>query len=319
MVQPNSECANFCYWILNVSWQPLTSSQSSLITTVYNAALAFTTVTDQQWKDFNMVTTWRKKYYDAWSELATSYCAQSELYFAQMTVQPTASFKTAVDTFIRACITNGDWNYIDSFHLFATQLQQHAWIDMRYPTHALVTEVNSPTWSALQGYKSNGTTSYVNTQFNPTVNGVTISQDNMSVFAYVRDNIDENKYQFGATSATTTFNLRARNSNLASFGLNSGGSVSGANTDSRGFFQGIRSGPTTNAVYKNGAQIGTGANASLTPPNLNLYACCLNSSGVAGSFSNTQVSIVGVASKLISPSNFYTNVQALATSLGFNV
>lgn len=75
MIVPNSDTAAFCYWMLNVSWQQLTPSRLSLITTVYNAAVAGTSVTAQEWKNFTQVTAWRYKYYTVWRDGAADYGA----------------------------------------------------------------------------------------------------------------------------------------------------------------------------------------------------------------------------------------------------
>lgn len=66
MVYPNSYCIGFCYWMLNTSWQQLTPTRLTLITAVYNAAVAGTSVTTTQYNNFTQVTSWRIPYYEAY-------------------------------------------------------------------------------------------------------------------------------------------------------------------------------------------------------------------------------------------------------------
>lgn len=67
-VFPNSECAILCYWMINESVKPLTAAQISVTTTVYNAAIAQTSVTDVQWRNFNLFAAWRNPYYLVWRD-----------------------------------------------------------------------------------------------------------------------------------------------------------------------------------------------------------------------------------------------------------
>jgi hypothetical protein len=63
MIQPNSSCALFCDWLLNVSWQKLSTAQRNLVDVINTAALTFTQVTDQEWENFNKFTAWRYPFY----------------------------------------------------------------------------------------------------------------------------------------------------------------------------------------------------------------------------------------------------------------
>lgn len=67
-VFPNSECAVLCYWMLNESAKPLTAAQTSVVNTVYAAAVAATSVTDVQWRNFNLFAAWRNPYYIVWRD-----------------------------------------------------------------------------------------------------------------------------------------------------------------------------------------------------------------------------------------------------------
>ena len=62
-IYPNNDCAAFCYWMLNVSWQKLSNPRLALINTIYNAAISGSSVTQTEFNNFTQVTAWRYKYY----------------------------------------------------------------------------------------------------------------------------------------------------------------------------------------------------------------------------------------------------------------
>lgn len=67
-VYPNSDCALFCYWMLNVSWQTLTAPRLDTINTVYSAAQTGSSVTDQEFNNFTQITSWRYPLYLVWRD-----------------------------------------------------------------------------------------------------------------------------------------------------------------------------------------------------------------------------------------------------------
>lgn len=62
-VYPNSECYDLCTWMLDIFVPRLTGPQITLTTAIQAAALAQTSVTDQEWKDFQNYAQWRNPYY----------------------------------------------------------------------------------------------------------------------------------------------------------------------------------------------------------------------------------------------------------------
>jgi hypothetical protein len=78
----------------------------------------------------------------------------------------------------------GVWNKLDSFRVYATDgSAAYALIDWK--RLVLCTAVNSPTFTTNQGYKGNGTSSYINSNFTPSTDGVNYTLNNASIFAYI--------------------------------------------------------------------------------------------------------------------------------------
>ncbi len=60
---PNPDCYLLCVWMTDIALKPLTGPQTTLTNIVKAAALAQTSVTDQQWHDFNLYASWRNPFY----------------------------------------------------------------------------------------------------------------------------------------------------------------------------------------------------------------------------------------------------------------
>lgn len=70
-VYPNTQCYFLCEWMLTVFSPRLTGPQQTLTATIQAAALSATSVTDQEWKDFNNFAQWRNPYYIVYRDYQT--------------------------------------------------------------------------------------------------------------------------------------------------------------------------------------------------------------------------------------------------------
>jgi len=85
----------------------------------------------------------------------------------------------------------GIWNLLDTFAVFATDGNtDFSLIDWKRLSQ--YTAVNSPTFTANQGLKGNGTSSFINSNFNPVTNGVnyTLNSASFGVFSFDFNNND---------------------------------------------------------------------------------------------------------------------------------
>lgn len=318
-VFPNNKCTDFCDWLLNSYWQTLTGTQQALITVVYNASIAQTSVTDQQWKDFNMVTAWKYQHYVTWVGLSTQYCAEAETWFSYLLVQPSTQYKQAINTLILQLIADNNWQYLDRFFIFATELEQHAWVSLKNPSSIWASPVNSPQWAPRLGYKSNGTTSWVDTNFNPSIGVNNMTLNSTSAFCYARLNVDENRYAFGASGGGNVTGLILRASNLANAVINSGTASQRVNNDSRGLLSCVRLNATQQYSYKNGISLGSTNVSSIALPSSSFGVLTYNYTSGIGTPCTNQISMFGCGSSLINQVSLYSAFQTFATSLGFNV
>lgn len=320
-VYPNSDCVAFCDWMLNVSWQQLTPPRLNLITAVYNAGIASTSVTDNQWNNFTQVTAWRYKYYLVWKNLQGGYSSAALDWFAQLDVQPSAWYKSIINTFILQCISDGNWQYLDRFWIFATEKEQHCTISLVNPTSQPLSIAVQPTWAPLFGYTTNGSSQYLNSNYTPSIDGVNLTLNNASFGAYSRTN-NTNVGGFlgvrGAPSNTCAIWPRD-GSNNAYVQVNSQTYTQGTVLDTRGLFSAVRTASNNQDLYRNGALALTDTDASTGLPNLKAYILAVNLQGVLDVPNTRQISLAYFGSGSINQATFYTAVQALATSIGFNV
>jgi hypothetical protein len=75
------------------------------------------------------------------------------------------------------------WSKLDTFAVFATDGNiDFALIDWKRLTQ--YTAVNSPTFTTNQGFQGNGTSSYIDTNFNPSTSGVNYIQNNAARYFF---------------------------------------------------------------------------------------------------------------------------------------
>jgi hypothetical protein len=100
----------------------------------------------------------------------------------------------------------GIWAKLDSFGVFATDGNSNfALIDWKRLVN--YTAVNSPVFSSNGGFTGNGTSSYIDTNYNPATNGVNYTLNNAGRFFWV-DNRAAGNWE-GGTSAAGNNSLNA--------------------------------------------------------------------------------------------------------------
>lgn len=222
-------------------------------------------------------------------------------------------------TWLNAYTLNPDIGEFDRLWIHGLSNQIAARISLvNALTADLLTEVNSPTWTDYEGYNSNGTTSYLNSNFNPITNGVKFTTSSACHFIYSTTNIDElsndsGQYITGITS------ILSRYAGVAHCAINQslGSVVTWSNTDSRGLFLGLRSG-SNRFDYKNGVQKASYSTAAVANSSSPFFILGRNDGSLAAP-STRKITVSGYGSGAIDQAQFYTDTQALGTLLGWAV
>jgi hypothetical protein len=189
------------------------------------------------------------------------------------------------------------------------------------PSSAIVTAVNSPTFLQNVGYQGNGATSYLNTNYNPSTQGVKYTLNNASGFAYVGSNIISIGAAFGSvrSGAVGPIVFPQFSSLLPLYVINDGGTDNYGTGDSLGLSSVIRTSSTSLSLYKNGTLNASATKNSTSIPSFPLFICGYNNSGVLGAPYAGTISATGFGSANINQTNFYNAIQALGTSIGWAV
>jgi hypothetical protein len=262
-----------------------------------------------------------------------NFDADTKLWLAQCGTRPSNEVVSAVDTFIRQCKVDGNWQLLDRFWLFGQDVQANARISIKNPSATQITEVNAPTFTANQGYDGNGSTQYLRSAFIPSVDGVNYTLNSACLFTYFRTNVGEAKYDMGVSNASNSNFSYIISRSAGGFGTNNFftrvNNLSSAYitwnpvTDSRGLSVSNRTTSADMQVIKNGVTQTTVPTGTQTPQGLatvEMYVLAWNSNGTANAAMSTkQIAVAGVGSGAIDHLKFYVAVQSLATSIGFQV
>lgn len=117
------------------------------------------------------------------------YDPSAEAYFSRMTVPPTDAVKSNINNLILALKSAGVWNKRDAYYLYNLANEQSACLNLR-STSFTATPVNAPVHTPGKGYTFNGTSSYLDTGFNPATAGGLYSLNSASMgFTTFQSNI----------------------------------------------------------------------------------------------------------------------------------
>lgn len=122
---------------------------------------------------------------------------------------PSASQQLLQEQLVKDLKAAGVWSKLDTFYVFATNGDSDfASINWKNPNSFECDEVNSPTFTTNQGFSGNGTSSYLDTNYNPFQNSVNYQVYDASIGLYVYNSIDQETVGYIGSSA----NIILRNS-----------------------------------------------------------------------------------------------------------
>jgi hypothetical protein len=107
---------------------------------------------------------------------------------------PSASQRIKQNTLLLALKAGGVWTKLDILYIFANDGgSDFATLNWKSPLSNQATLINTPTFTNNQGFTGNGTSSFINTNFNPATQGVN----------YTRLDASRYYYQFGTATSIT--------------------------------------------------------------------------------------------------------------------
>lgn len=200
--------------------------------------------------------------------------------------------------------TAGVWSKLDTFANFATDGDSNfALIDWKRLTQ--YTAVNSPTFTANKGFNGNGTSSYIDTNFNPATSGANYTLNNASRYVYL---YSATVGQTGPLDGNDTVNNNniQRSGSTGNNRINQGSTVispSFSYTGTKGM-KSIHRTSNTDLTLFNATTSATATNTgSASLPNLSQY---ILRSGLTYSAHN-RISMYSMGASLIAENTAYVN------------
>lgn len=250
------------------------------------------------------------------------YTYEAQAYFNALATQPSDAHKALMDTYLfKPLVENGIFAELERLWIGATELESNSYISLVNPTSTAMAPINSPTFTTLEGWTGDGSTSYIETNsfFDPTDGKY--QQDDASFFIYLRTNSSGVIFDFGTFDGNPRQSLIAPRTTTDSIlaMVNASTPVSGTNTDARGLYL-IQRKATSLAAYKNRTTtLGSISAASVGLSTKELYLLSYNNNGSPLGFSDRQMSIAGYGSSNIDQATLSDILNGYMTQLGKNV
>ncbi len=231
-----------------------------------------------------------------------------------------AGRKTLITNLIAGLAADGVWQKLDRLWLFAGENAQSALIDLvkAGASSSAATAVNSPTFTTDRGYTGNGSSSYINSNFNPTVGTNNYVQNSASAFVWSNTSGSNTGNLIGQpTNVITALNEQYIDGNTY-WSVTSNASAVEVSTLGLGGAIGLwavnRSGASAEQLYKNGSSVATGVISSVSLANEALWVLATSTVG----YSPKQVCCFGAGSSLNSTEqgNLYTRLRTYMTAVG---
>jgi hypothetical protein len=218
----------------------------------------------------------------------------------------------------------GIWNLLDRLWLLASEASDQALISLINPSSTPILPVSSPNFTIDRGYTGNGSSSYLNTKFTPSTDGVNYTLNNAMVAIYDRTN--------GASALGIEIGVAANSTYYAyieaeyidgkiyaSINDRASPTLSAANNPNNGLLSLIRVTAASRSILKNGSVLTSDTYNDTNLPTAPLFALCRNENGSPFYYSTHQLALIAYGAGNINQSNFYSIVQAFMTSIGANV
>jgi hypothetical protein len=227
---------------------------------------------------------------------------------------PSSGQQTLQNQLVVDLKAGGIWSKLDTFRVYATDgSEDFALIDWKRLIDC--TAVNSPTFTTNSGFEGDGTSSYIDVNFVPTLNAVNASTDDLSI-GFWENSItsDSNGVTVGADDANNDILLSQRIiSSNGRLRLNDSSTlfIPSAKYDI-GFVLGQRIN-TTREAYSPDATLTTDTNSSNGMPEISITDLLFSSLYSSGS--NISLGFLGASFTSTQVSDFRTAVTTYITSL----
>lgn len=233
---------------------------------------------------------------------------------------PSTPHKILQNALVVALVNAGVWAKLDVLYILATNgSSDFSRINWKSPSLYELTAVNSPTFTTNQGWAGNATTSYLDTGWVPSTNGVNFTLNSASFGGKVNSGSTSQTWiEFGCSTASNVSGsyIFSRLAGLVQYRVNTNFTRQISEASPIAFWHCDRDGLTSMSIYKNGASFSTANDNSVSMPDASLTIGCMNNGGTKQNFSSRQVSMAWAGASMLSEASaFYTAWNTYFTSL----
>jgi hypothetical protein len=202
---------------------------------------------------------------------------------------------------------------LDALYVFATNTTTTANLNLCSTSYGL-TQTGGVTFTADVGYTGNGSTGFLNTNFNPGLGGTNWPGGGAggTLASYIQNNRTTvaSKVSVGGGDGSDYSLIDPVRSTGFLFDINGGTFPAITNSSSQGAWVVTRTSSSSISVYKNAAtSFGTGTSTSVAAPNVPFYIFALNNNATAIDFSDDQLSFVFAGATMTSTQAFAINAR----------
>lgn len=251
---------------------------------------------------------------------------QGNAVIAAMPTTPNAARQKLIQTLVKGLLDDGIWAMLDILYLTAADASLNSLINWINPgTHDLtVVNLVAGQFTIDRGWTGNGVNGYLDTNYNPSTDGINFTLNDASIGAYCRLNIQEDTVIIGCQAGGPGAYIYPRdstyvgNSILSKLNDSSLGSV--PNLDSKGFYIISRDVAAHKDIYKNTIKT-EHIEVSTTIPNQNIYILGLNNGGALQEISTNQIAEAhaGGGMTQTNVNNFTDRLETFMDAIGAGV
>lgn len=258
-----------------------------------------------------------------------TYDAATVALLAAMAVQPDATRAELIDDTIIALKAAGIWDELDRLWVMAAHTEQAALLNWLNPAAGNLIAVNAPTFTVDQGHAGNGTTSYLNTQFKPSTDGVNYTLNDASFGLYSRTAVYQQSVDIGTyetlvdrrSTLALHYNTSGGNKAIGRTNQASASPLLPGNLSSIGLFVVRRAGSGAQQILKNGASLGDNTTASTALGQIGYFIAAENGNGTPSLLSTRQyaMAVVGASLSEAQQASLATILETYLDAIGAGV
>ena len=204
-----------------------------------------------------------------------------------------SAYQTAYVKLINGLVTAGIWNLLDILYVPATFNSTTATLNLVNANYPLVAHGTIP-FTANTGFRGDGSTGYLDTQYVPSTNGVNFVQNSASVGMYIGNNLfSAAGAAFGTNAGSVATDLLPAAGTGGSYQyaeLNANTAIFGFIAPTSGLWINSRTGSAGTTLYHNGNQVNAITQASSGVSSKSITLGAENNNGTIQSFSTYVIS-----------------------------